>query len=328
MLSYADILTAIFPVFLVMGTGFVMHKRRWIQEDLETGVMKLALNLLTPCLIIDFVMGKDDLKQVSTVAWAMGVGFVIICLSFAVSYGAAGIFGLKKGEGRRTFAIACGIQNYGFIALPVILTIFPGEEGPKALVFIHGLGVEVAMWTVGILIMSRQAGPALKLLINGPFIAVVVSLFFTYTGFYKFVPEVVLTAISMLGRTAIPICLFMIGATIGKLFAPGVWENAWKTSFAGIVLRLGVLGALILAFVAFLPLPEDLKKVLIVQAGMPAAVMPIVIARLYGGHPVTAVQVVLSTIFASIFTAPLAISLAMDWLDIHPSGLPSIFPAP
>lgn len=43
--------------------------------------------------------------------------------------------------------------------------------------------------------------------------------------------------------------------------------------------------------------------------------MPIVIARLYGGHPVTAIQVFLCTTFASLATAPLAIGLGLAWLE-------------
>ena len=52
-----------------------------------------------------------------------------------------------------------------------------------------------------------------------------------------------------------------------------------------------------------------------IQAAMPAAVFPIILARHYNGHPLTAVQVVIFTTLGSILTMPLIISLALRWID-------------
>jgi hypothetical protein len=48
-----------------------------------------------------------------------------------------------------------------------------------------------------------------------------------------------------------------------------------------------------------------LKRVLMVQAAMPTAMVPVIIARLYGGHPWTAVQIALGTTLVGILTIPL-----------------------
>ena len=120
----------------------------------------------------------------------------------------------------------------------------------------------------------------------------------------------------MLGVCAIPMCLFMIGATIGSLFERRVGRHLWRTAVAGCIARLAILPALMLTAAMFLPLPLDLKKVVVVQAGMPAALMPIVIARLYGGHPLTAIQVVLATMLVCVGTAPLVIGWGIKWIGI------------
>jgi hypothetical protein len=39
-------------------------------------------------------------------------------------------------------------------------------------------------------------------------------------------------------------------------------------------------------------------------------------ARHYGGHPATAVQVILATTVVSLVTTPLVISLVMPWLGL------------
>jgi len=54
--------------------------------------------------------------------------------------------------------------------------------------------------------------------------------------------------------------------------------------------------------------------VLVVEAAMPAAVFPIIIARHYGGQPLTAVQVVLWTTAVGLLTCPLWIRAGLAWV--------------
>jgi predicted permease len=54
--------------------------------------------------------------------------------------------------------------------------------------------------------------------------------------------------------------------------------------------------------------------VLVVQAAMPAAVFPIVLARHYGGQPLVAVQVVLATTALGLLVIPLWLSLGLAWI--------------
>jgi len=301
-----------------MGAGFVTHRIGWLENDIETGVMRLALNLLVPCLIIDVVVGNSALEQASIVVWGIGMGFMIIVLGYPIAYLLGRIFGLQKGGGRRTFSIVAAIQNYGYLPLPIIATLFPGQPGPIALVFIHGLGVEIALWTVGLLILSPHSGPPWKKLINGPFIAVIISLTLNYSGGHALIPDVVRTAMHMLAVTAIPISIFMIGAIISRLYDPSIWHHAGRTAGASILTRLIILPMMILLLIHLLPIPADLAKVLVIQAGMPAAIMPIVVARLYDGHVPTAIKVVLITSFASILTAPAVIAFGLRLLKLAP----------
>ena len=61
-------------------------------------------------------------------------------------------------------------------------------------------------------------------------------------------------------------------------------------------MRLVLSPLVILSAAKFLPIAVELKQVLIVQAAMPAAMTPILLARLYGGRAGIAVQVVVATI--------------------------------
>ena len=89
-----------------------------------------------------------------------------------------------------------------------------------------------------------------------------------------------------------------------------------KITLLACVVRLGIFPVLILAVAKWLPLSVELKRVLVVQAAMPAGVMPIIIARHYGGQPLTAVQIVLGTTILALITIPLWLRLGLAWVGV------------
>jgi predicted permease len=311
--SYFTIFSATLPVFLVIGIGFFFHRKGWLGEEVEVGVMKLGLNLLFPCLILTLVPGNPALATISSTFWSIGLGFVLVVAAIGIALVVARLGGIKRGEGLRTFSISAGIQNYGFVALPIVMELFPDNPGPAGLVFVHGIGVELAMWTVGLAVMTGHAG--FRSMINGPFIAVLLALFLNYTGLYQFIPGIIATTMEMLGRCAIPMAIFMIGATIGRYFTTGIFHDAFRVASLSIFVRLVLAGGLILCAAKFLPTPPDLQRLLVVQAAMPAAVFPIVLARLFGGQPQVAIQVVIATSLVGIGTAPLVIAWGLAWVN-------------
>jgi len=310
--SYATIFSAILPVFLVITTGMLFHLRGWLSEETETGMMKLGMNLLAPCLILSLVPGNPALEELAAAGWAIGLGFVLILGGFLIAWGAGLAGGMRIGTGLRTFTISAGIQNYGFIALPLLIDLFPGNEGPSGLMFIFGIGVELAMWTAGLAILTGKAG--LRALVNGPFIAVILALILNYSGSYRYIPGVVHTSLDMLGRCAVPMSIFMIGATMGRFLREGIFTDALRVGVSSILVRLGLHASLILVAAFFLPLPADLRRLLVVQAAMPAAIFPIVLARLFNGQPRVAIQVVMITSLASLVTAPFVIAWGLSKL--------------
>ncbi len=315
MLSYPAILQAILPVFLIMTVGFTIRRVRLVSSKGDEGLMKLAVFVFLPSLILDNILGNSLLESKRVVFGAMTIGCGWVLLGFAFSYLIAPVFGLTKGSIRRTFGVSTGIQNYGFLAIPILATLFPGKE-TLGVLFMHSLGVELAMWTVGIMVLTGVTQAQWKLLLNGPMVAIVLGLALNYSGAHNHVPGVARTVFAALGQCAIPVCLLLVGATISDLMASSKSLFTGKMTMAGSCLvRLILLPIPLLLAVATLKLAPELKQVLVVQAAMPAAVFPIVLARHYGGHATTAIQVVIATTCASILTMPLVISIGLRWIE-------------
>ena len=228
MLSFWTILSATAPVFIVIAAGCFMSRRGWLGEELELGTMRLVLNLFLPCLILTVIPGNPALEKVSSALWSVGTGFSLVIVGFSVAALVGWLVRLKKGDGLRTFTITAGIQNYGYLPIPIIAELFSDKSGPMGLVFVHGIGVEMAIWSVGLFILTRKAG--WRSIVNGPFVAVFTALILNYSGLHLFIPKPIVTSMVMLGQCAIPLSIFMIGATMGSFFKRDVLTDAWRVS--------------------------------------------------------------------------------------------------
>lgn len=306
MISFETILSATAPVFIIVGLGFFMHRRGWLSEEFETKTMWLALNLLVPCLILTVIPGNQALVELSSVFWAAGIGFVTIILGISIAYAFGWLARFKKGTGLRTFALSTGIQNYGYLPIPIITELFSKDSGPMGLVFVHAMGVELAMWSIGLMVLTGRAN--WRSVVNGPFISVLIALLLNYTGLFRYVPKPVDSAMEMLGQCAVPISVFMIGATMGRYFKRDLFIDAWRVCISSLVVRMILMTSLILLGIYTLPMPPDLKTLMVIQAAMPTAIFPIVLARLYEGSPTVAIQVVLATSLVSVVSSPLVIA--------------------
>jgi malate permease and related proteins len=328
-MSIATIFIATIPVYLTMGLGALARKTGVLMAGVDQGVMRLAVTILYPCFIIERILGNPQLMDGRQVLIAASLGFVLIALGIAVSYFVAPWIGLRVGEGRRTFSITCGMQNYGYVAIPIIESLFPGKE-TVGVMFTFTLGVEIALWTIAVGVLTGVGRAPWKLLINPPVIAILGALLANYLGINTLLPnpayvsdpaqvhavaKVFHTVLAQIGTCAIPLSVLLIGATIYDLWSGE--RIQWPVALASPVLRLVLLPVAFFAAACLLPLSVELKRILIVQGAMPSAVFTIVLARHYGGHALTAVQVVLATTLVSLFTMPFAISLGLRLAGIE-----------
>jgi len=313
MLDYLSILSVAVPVYLTMGAGALARRTGLLKHEADTSLMKLSVMMLTPALIIERVVGNPAVMKLAPVLIAAGLGYMLVVIGIALTYFVAPLIGLKKGEGRRTFSVACGLQNYGFVAIPLVTALFP-DKGTLGVLFTFTLGVELACWTAGVGLLTGLDKAPWRLALNAPVLTIIVSLLLNFTGLHIYVPLVAHNTFTMLGACAVPLAVLLIGASIADLW--GQASIRWNVAIFSPVLRLGIIPIAFLATAYFLPITPELKRVIVVQAAMPSAVFNIMIARLYGGHAPTAVQVVIATTLVSCITTPLVIAWGLKLVGV------------
>lgn len=313
-MTFFDILGQTIPVFLIIGIGCLCRVVGLVNESSEKNIMRLALNVLYPCFIISRVCGNQALQQVSVVGSALGAGLALTAIALAVAAGIGRLLKLKSGAERNTFTVSGALQNYGFIPIPLIEGLFPADSNETiGVLFVHNLGVEFALWTIGVVIISGTRTGMWRRLLNGPTIAIVVGLLLNFTAGYQLIPSVANEAMTQLGNCTIPVSLLLVGVSLAGVILKGDWISDWRVPVGALSVRFLIMPVLFLLAAQTLSYSRPLMLIMLVESAMPAAVFPIVIAKHFGGKPAVAVEIVIYTTVASLLLTPAILTLAF-WL--------------
>lgn len=329
--EWLGVLAATAVVFGVVGLGGVLRKAEWLSGEADESLLKIVVRVLVPALIIKSMLGNPALDRGVNVWLPPLVGFgttaAAILTCYLVARWAGPWFGLTSARPQRTFALSAGLHNYGYLAIPLAESLYGQGNPVLGVLFVNNVGVDLAMWTLGVTVVSGALGwSGLKRMANAPSIAVVVALLLHLVHAHEWLPSFVLRIVSMLGVCAVPVALLLIGATMVDAFSrldsdgdnqdttsPAKPKGHWRMMSLACLLRLGLLPAGFVALALVLPhvgASLEMQRVLLLHAAMPAAVFPIVLARHYGGDPGVAARISLATSVVSLITMPAWLALS------------------
>ena len=307
------IIPAVLAIMIVIGTGFTARKLDWITAESDQGILKLLLNILMPCLIFSsmlnnpFITGSDNSYKAPIFGFLIASSTVLITWLCSATIFRFGIF--KDIAAQRPFSVTIGLQNYGFVAIPILFSL--GQGDLLGLLMLHNVGVELAVWTTVQLVFTGSLKiENLKKLINGPSTAIVLVMTLNFTGLAPHIPAYIVKASQMIGQAAIPIGIILIGCTLYNSFQEKAFSKLSKTELIQTVILGNVMRSVILPLYViyvtlnFLSISEELTRVLLIQAAMPAALFPIILSRLFKVRTEVAMVSASSSLLLSLITIP------------------------
>jgi predicted permease len=314
MTNYWQLLQLILPVFAIVAVGVVLRRVQWLTAEADESLLKLVVNFLYPCLIFESVAGNASLRDPRNLFWAPLVGFFTIVAGLGAAFYAGRALGLVRGTGLRTFSFAVGFYNYGYIPIALMPGLFGRES--LGLLLVHNMGCEAAVWTVGVLVLAGvPLRDGWRRLASPPVLSLLLALVFNLCSLSPHIPVAVMSAVYLCASSAIPLGLLFTGATMERyIFSKPRELFEARTTLVACLLRQGLLPVVFLLLAKFLPCTLELKRVILVQAAMPAGIFSIVLARHYGGRPLTAVQIVVSTTALGVLVIPLWIWVGLAWV--------------
>ncbi|NDD40792.1 MAG: AEC family transporter, partial [Verrucomicrobia bacterium] len=175
------VLSAVLPVLLIAVAGVALRKLDWLTEEADHSLLRVTINLLVPAFIFDKVLGNPALHRTENLFLPPLVGFVTVALGIGASWLALRLAGLGRDATGRTFAFSSGLYNYGYVPLPLAISLFNRET--VGVLIVHNLGTEIAFWLLGTIVFAHAANePLWKKILSPPLIAIVATLTLNFTG--------------------------------------------------------------------------------------------------------------------------------------------------
>ena len=300
------IVESVLGVFLVMAIGAICRRLKWITQASDHSLASNIKNVLLPAYFVSRIL-DSPLIESGTGAWQPpAFGFAITSLGFGIAFVFAKRFGprvgLKSSSQQRAFSLCVGICNYGYISLPLAEHFYP--QAVVSLI-LQNVGVELALWSIGVAIISGGGGTSWrKVPLSPPFLAVIIACCVKQFFDSSELPTALSFTFDALGNCAIPLGLLLSGAIMTDFLSDPAWMKSYKIPLSAILLRQFLMPSLMLCIGLLFSVESCMKEVIVLQAAMPAAVFPIVLVRLYHCDTAVSIQVIVSTSLAGLLLIP------------------------
>jgi predicted permease len=183
---------------------------------------------------------------------------------------------------------------------------------------VHNVGVEAAVWTVGVAMLSGDSlRRGLKNLLQPMTVALFVALAINFAGFGQSASIVFVNDLChTVGDCAIPIGTLLTGIYLHEIIKDFRLVSDAPVSFGVMAVRWLVMPFLVLAAVGFFVADDSLRKVMLVQAAMPCGIFTFLIVEMFKGEVLISLRCSVITMLCCPLVTPLWLYLGARWLQL------------
>ena len=287
--------------------GLVFRKVNIITEEEVEPLMKYVIFLAFPCLIID-VFSSRSISEIGESA-IMVIFFSFMTVTFSLVTIFSIIKSIKLGFDRQTqgvLILTSSFQNAAFLPLTISAIVW-GEAGI----------IMVAFYIITNHMVSNIGGPIIAAIFSTqdvnkmdivksaftypPLVATILGFIFLLIPFG--LPQTAKDIVSFIGDTTIPLLLFVIGLRLNFELC-GIKENL--TAFLLVITIRFVFSPLLnLIVLDKFVLSEMVRSIIILESGMPPALVNMVLAERYNLNRNLTSQLISTLTAASLLLIPL-----------------------
>ena len=286
-------------ILLMIGIGVFMAWRLGFKEENSAGMVSLVTNITLPAYMISNICMNYDRATLIAMAPGLVVPFASISLCCAAGVAVAVLIRVPQ-KRRGAFCSMFSLSNTIFIGLPVNSMLFGPDSIPFVLLFY--IGNTTLFWTIGTYAINLDGNaPArrilsaanLKRIFSPPLYMFLFAVLLVLAGLRP--PLMILNLCKTVGSMTTPLSMIFIGITLYAVDWRAIRPDL--TMAALLVARFVIAPLIVVGFCRYLPMPLLMKKVFVIQAGMPVMTLTAVIAKACGAdHHFAAVQTSVSTV--------------------------------
>ncbi len=298
-------------LFILMLTGYLCFKKQYITQTSMQSLASLVVNVFNPLLIVSGVLEKPkdsanhDLLIIFSIACAMYFFLIIIT---PLMNKILRVPDPQKG----LYSLITVFSNVGFIGLPLVVSIYGKQAILYVAVFI--LMFNILFYTYGVFIIGKAKGyqqvslfENLKRLINPGVLACLVAILLFI--FKPPLPSFIKGSISVLGSTAIPLSMMLVGVALGQKQFKTLFTDLRLYVFA--LVRLVIIPIIFVAILVKFSVSPLILGVSMMMIAVPVGNMPTLLATEYGIDATVCSDGLIITTILSIFTIPLVAAIFM-----------------
>ena len=304
-------LEGLFSIVLMVSTGYFLTAKKVFTSQ-NAGLLPLLVNYVSlPTYMIWNLLSTFDRDKFLPLLSGVWVPAIAMLISFVIGFFLSNIVGLplkRKGTFRSAFFCSSAI----FVGVPVNLALFGESSIPYVLIYF--LANAFLFWTIGNYSISLDgiAAPAklisltsLKKVFSPPFIGFTIAVALILLQVR--LPNFLMATFKYLGGMTTPLSMLFIGiAMFGVKFSQIRFTKDLLALLAG---RFIIAPLLILWIASYIPIPELMKKVFVIQSALPAMTQTTVLANVYGADTEYAAFLVSTTTLFAIIAIPIYMTL-------------------
>jgi predicted permease len=294
------LINSILLMACLMGMGYYLRKKTVLNDEAETSLTFILVNVTTPAMIINTLTIDFSVEQFKTGA----ILFVIAVLFdiLLVILGKLTVGRISDKEKRTIFKFGIVMLNGGFMGYPIVNQMF-GAEGMFYATMFHTPNI-IFMWTYGmsLLIGKEKDKPRYKQMFLNPGVVAV------YVGFLLYftqvpIPTFAKSLLELLTNVTTVLAMIIIGSKIETIGIREAFSD--KDSYYASFVRLILSPIAMLIVLKFLNFSDMVEQVYIIYAALPVAALMPILARKYNRDDAYASKIVVITHLISLITIPI-----------------------
>lgn len=282
--SFLVMFEALARIFLIAVVAGVLIRKNIISSDHIKGLSELTVKILLPALIFANTLAtfKPDEMPDWWILPLLGIG--VSLLGIGIAY----LLFIREIPGKQNLIPMAGLQNAGYLVLPLGQIIYPDQFDLFALYcFLFIMGFNPVLWSLGKLLSTSDPADfkfEAKQLITPPLVANIFVVLLVLAGGEFLIPKIVFDSVKLIGEATVPMATFILGATLGAISLrqmPGFWDTVRI-----IFVKFGLVPLVVIGVLVYFNIKENhplMADFLVIEASAAPAANIIVMVRNYGG---------------------------------------------
>ena len=306
-------LRSISGILVILGmilVGFIIGEKGWFDDKSRGLLAKLVTQVALPCYMLYTITQRFTAADLLKMLPALRFPALSMVILLGIATGVARIFAVRQ-DRRGLFISMFFNSNTIFVGLPINQALFGDASIPYVLIYY--MCNTTFFWTLGTYLIQRDGeGEAqfdlktsLKKVFSPPLMGFLLGLVLVMLQIK--LPAFLASDLQYLGNLTTPLSMIFIGLSVSHV---GVKQLVLGKEQLLILLGRFLVAPLLMATIIYwVPLPNLMKQVFIIQSAMPVMTNAPVVARLYGADSDYAAVMVTETTLATMVVIPILMLL-------------------